>query len=581
MPVKAGDGRTLMKIATRPNISPWICRAVAVAAAAVMLLRLGLTIPQFTNAWDEPFNIAAAVGIYDMKKHVMNTEHPPVVPLVAGLWLHLSGVHLPPQFRSTAVVSGQTAVSAYCGFAFDGALPYREMLLRARLAMLLFPALSLLYLYLLAAWISNEGVAMWSVLFFSTDATLLGHGIWVGTDGAACAGFLIAIYYGIRWVVHRQPRQAVWAGIALGFAVGCKFSNLFVLPSLGLIMAIRPLSVVASNVPHKWRTYWRRWPSIGQMTIVAVVAAITIWAIYLFNIDRVGRQTVFPPDHWAKVPAPLREAVIPMPSFFLGIAKQASHTTGGHEAYLNGQVSMRGWWYYYPEALAIKSPTALLIGLFIAVAAIAVSVNRGIWRVVVLAIPPAVYLLAAIRGHIDIGVRLILPAIPFLYLIICMQMAGARRWMATTLAVLVAFSFVETLSVHPNYLGFFNVLVGGPGNGARYLGDSNIDWGQDLGQLAQWLKSEPQRNRPYTLDLFCNPDPELVRYLGLDESAIVLAPGTERSGLLAVSVKGLQAGPEDQWLHQYPLVKHIGKSIDVFDLGPTKVPIPVHRRVRL
>ena len=149
--------------------------------------------------------------------------------------------------------------------------------------------------------------------------------------------------------------------------------------------------------------------------------------------------------------------------------------------------------------------------------------------------------------------------------------------MTATLAVLVAMSFIETLAVHPNYLSFFNAFVGGPDHGADYLVDSNLDWGQDVGKLAEWLQSEPQRGRPYTLDLFYNPDPQLVEYLGLDENATVFEPGTERSGLLAVSVEFLRGHPEDAWIRKYPLVKHIGKSIDVFDLGPTKVPIAIHR----
>ena len=175
-----------MRISPKPNVAPWICRTVAIAAIAVTLLRLGLTIPEFTNSWDEPFCVAAGVAIYDMKKHVMNPEHPPIVPLVTGLGLHLSGVHLPPQFRSTAVVPGQVSVPTFSAVVFHGPLSYRELLLRARLAMLLFPA-GAASSHLLAKWIGNEWVAMWSVLFFSTDSTLLGHGMWVGTDGAACA----------------------------------------------------------------------------------------------------------------------------------------------------------------------------------------------------------------------------------------------------------------------------------------------------------------------------------------------------------------------------------------------------------
>jgi hypothetical protein len=45
----------------------------------------------------------------------------------------------------------------------------------------------------------------------------------------------------------------------------------------------------------------------------------------------------------------------------------------------------------------------------------------------------------------------------------------------------------SVLRVHPNYLGYFNELAGGPSGGWRYLVDSNLDWGQDLRALKQWM----------------------------------------------------------------------------------------------
>jgi len=39
----------------------------------------------------------------------------------------------------------------------------------------------------------------------------------------------------------------------------------------------------------------------------------------------------------------------------------------------------------------------------------------------------------------------------------------------------------------PHYLAYFNELVGGSKNGYEYLLDSNLDWGQDLPSLANFL----------------------------------------------------------------------------------------------
>ena len=63
---------------------------------------------------------------------------------------------------------------------------------------------------------------------------------------------------------------------------------------------------------------------------------------------------------------------------------------------------------------------------------------------------------------------------------------------------------VGAARIHPHYLAYFNQIAGGPRGGARYLLDSNIDWGQDLKGLADYLKKEDM------------PGPVYVGYFGHD-----------------------------------------------------------------
>jgi hypothetical protein len=57
------------------------------------------------------------------------------------------------------------------------------------------------------------------------------------------------------------------------------------------------------------------------------------------------------------------------------------------------------------------------------------------------------------------------------------------------LAVLLAGSIAESLAAWPNYLAFFNQLVGGSRNGYQYLADSSLDWGQALPGLRSPLRN--------------------------------------------------------------------------------------------
>ena len=167
--------------------------------------------------------------------------------------------------------------------------------------------------------------------------------------------------------------------------------------------------------------------------------------------------------------------------------------------------------------------------------------------------------------------------LPFLYLFICFQLTRARAKGLALLAVLILTAVIESAWIAPNYVESFNVIAGGPARGAKYLIDSNIDWGEDIAQLAEWLHSDQARGRSYSLRLYMFPNKSLAGALGLDPAAIFR--NLDKGGLPAISKNvryGLGAGlsedwiaqPKDdyRWLAQYPIVKHIGYSIDVYDL---------------
>jgi len=54
-------------------------------------------------------------------------------------------------------------------------------------------------------------------------------------------------------------------------------------------------------------------------------------------------------------------------------------------------------------------------------------------------------------------------------------------------AAAIAVQLASHVSIAPDYLAYFNGLSGGAGTGYRKLVDSNLDWGQDLPRLADWL----------------------------------------------------------------------------------------------
>lgn len=77
------------------------------------------------------------------------------------------------------------------------------------------------------------------------------------------------------------------------------------------------------------------------------------------------------------------------------------------------------------------------------------------------------------------------------------------RWPKVVAVLLCGWMVVSSLSVAPHFLSYFNTASGGPENGWKLLGFSNIDWGQDLLEVDGWIKEHPEcRPLRFELDYF-------------------------------------------------------------------------------
>jgi hypothetical protein len=141
-------------------------------------------------------------------------------------------------------------------------------------------------------------------------------------------------------------------------------------------------------------------------------------------------------------------------------------------------------------------------------------------------------------------------------------------------ASLLIWQCLSVVLVYPSFLAYFNEAVGGPGEGGRYVVDSNLDWGQDLRRLRVFVETH-------------GIDEIAVQYFGTSperyELGEKLIPWRSAfgpyGGWLAVSATVLKVSQaqwdpalghriEDsyQWLAGKEPVAKVGYSIFVFDL---------------
>jgi hypothetical protein len=187
-----------------------------------------------------------------------------------------------------------------------------------------------------------------------------------------------------------------------------------------------------------------------------------------------------------------------IPTYYLfGVYNIEVHNHYGHATSLLGQYSDRGWWYYFPVAFALKTTLPFLL---LAVAAL----GWAVWRLTIkhkgkrdrrflwLVVPLAVYLAISLTSHINIGIRHLLPVYPFLFIAggaLLAQLLRARRKLGiAVLVVLFGWMSFEAVRIFPDYTSYMNQLASGHPHW-YYLSDSNVEWGDDVGELAAYLKA--------------------------------------------------------------------------------------------
>ena len=119
------------------------------------------------------------------------------------------------------------------------------------------------------------------------------------------------------------------------------------------------------------------------------------------------------------------------------------------------------------------------------------------WSLAALTLFVIVYLWTALTGHINLGLRHLIPAQMAVF-ILCgsagVLMRDGRRAVRGAVPALLVCLAGTSLLAWPDYIPYFNALAGGSPNGWKYLADSNVDWGQDLPRLARYLREHGEQD---------------------------------------------------------------------------------------
>jgi 4-amino-4-deoxy-L-arabinose transferase-like glycosyltransferase len=523
-----------------------VSRKVRGACVGALLCLLALQLVNVahktSSSWDEAHHLFDGYTVWKFGDYRLNPEVPPFIKMTAAVPLLHMQLKVPPNQgrpnQTEAFLDGKEFVWGNGG---------DRVLFPARMMCAGFALALGLLIYLWAEEMFGFVAGIFALAMFVFDPNVLANGAMVTTDVGAAFCFVAAMYS-----FYRYCRKPGWvrlgvAGVALGLALSAKFTGIFLVPMLVLVV------VAEGWMAKDWRVLWRR---VGALAVMGVVAWVVVWSFYGFRykaapagIDINPPLAKYLTQMHDQRDARLLRVVAKykvLPEGYIWGLENTKETEWDDPSYFFGKVYRHGNWEYFPVALLIKSTLALLIlvalvpvawlwrdgkaktsaGANTGVSPLrrksapsvemteigggAVEVTAGygdtlrsraeigggaVWlrygrELVFLLVPVGVYLAISMSSSMDIGARHLLPVWAFLYVLVggtaMVLLNRDVRW-GYVLAGLLCWQVVTSVRVAPAYMAYGNEAWGGPSKVDRYLGDANTDWGQQLKAVKAYL----------------------------------------------------------------------------------------------
>ena len=509
-------------------------RTVLIAIVLVLIAsaRIVSTYTVFNHTTDETAHIATGMQWLDRGVYLYEPQHPPLARVAAALGPYLSGV------RSQGTPgTGLEAESIEGVKILDHDHQYDRTLAMARLGILPFFWVACLVVFRWGWRAYGSAAAVIALFLFSFLPPVLAHAGLATTDMALTAFLGAAFFCALQWAETPSWKNALLFGAATGLAVISKFSSLVYFPAAIAIALAGHLFFQQPSPARAIALLKERLPSFG---VAVAVGALIVAAIYRFSFA----------------------------ALFAGIQAVEAHNAEGHPAYLLGQRTTSGFWYFYPVTLAVKTPLALVILLAVAFWWTLRDRERlrRDWPVLSFV---AGILAVALFSRINIGVRHILPV----YFGFSLLAAGAiadwiprgdlRTSMSVALGLFIAWFAASSLLAHPDYLAYTNELAGSAPE--KILADSDLDWGQDMKRLATRLRAVGATQVAFSPTIVADFEGAMGFPRLTQSSPVMPAPGWNAVSLSLWKVRRLgllETHPEAVlWPDRVPPGERIGKGI--------------------
>jgi Dolichyl-phosphate-mannose-protein mannosyltransferase len=546
------------------------------------LLRIVSTYHVFNHTIDEGAHLACGIQWFQ-NSYTYDPKHTPIARISIALLPYLSGVRGfgDPSFWQEGVL-----------VLSSGGHYWRNLTL-ARIGVLPYYVLAVVVIFVWSRRVYGSLTALIAAGTFSMLPVVLAHSAVATTDVPLTAFFTTAVYAFTLWLATPSWRTAVGFGVATGLAISTKLSTVAFLPPtmVGILLLYFLSSQRTSVSVDKTRDRWGPGSVKGGMRSIAVATLcvlLVIWTVYRFSHAPIKKFSSAPDKIAAKVFGPTSSATrgvqfltsrlqLPAPELYNGLRDLRDDNRDAPRSYLLGRIKQGGWWYFYPVAIAVKTPLAVLLLALIGAISLAASWlrSRADWQRPVPLVAFVAILVVAAPTKLDIGVRHVMPVFAFLSMMAAVGTVAiwngaltraqtlpnesrAMVWGARTAVVaLFVWFVVSSARVHPDYLSYFNELGGS--NPANILVISDVDWGQDFTRLSAYLSEQQIQHLSIGSDNYFDP-----ATLGFPETVLLKCRETA-TGWIVIEERRARVHPECyQWVTSQPLKAYVGKTMRVY-----------------
>jgi hypothetical protein len=534
---------------------------------------------------DEPSHIASGLSYVSTGEFVANLQHPPLLKELSGVSLLAGGIRWPNSDQAVQLIERRAAGLEWgIGNAIitDGGPAH--VMAWARLP---FPLLATLLGAVIYVWgrkLLGEPAALGAVVLYVLDPTIAAHSYLVTTD-VGFAAFALLFLFALWTYLERPERtRAICAGLAMGAMLGAKFSAVALLPVAVLLVVAAVVWPIegggaapayagasersdrkASRATKRDRPDDSMRPRRAQryavdLLLMGLVAAAVVDLLYLFSGGL----------------------------YFTGLGLVNADHQPGYLMFMAGQLA-ESFTTYFAVAYLLKEPLPS-IGLALVGFVLLWRTRRlTILHRLFLVAPPVVLFIGYTAGAADLGIRYIIPILPFAFLLgglaLATLMHSPGLWRRGVAAALSAWLVMAAVGIWPDGMSYFNELAcfdtparigldGGSQCGTRWLDDSNVDWGQGLMQLKTWL-AQHAAGRAVHVSTFGGFPPQAYGIVGDSFQAddIASRPSTGLYVMTAHFVARLPATGDAKgngawaWLRETAPSAVVGHAMYVYDFG--------------